>query len=59
MEVLVFENGNHVNVAALRRDIPTLTIHATPDLAEACRVGANAEVLWPLRIKSATNSSRR
>ena len=27
---------------------PTLTIHATPDLAEACRVGANAEVLVAL-----------
>jgi D-2-hydroxyacid dehydrogenase (NADP+) len=48
MEVLVFENGSHLNVAALRRAFPALTIHATHDLAEACRIGGNAEVLAAL-----------
>ena len=48
MEVLIFENGSHVNVEALRRELSTLTIHATHDLAEACRIGSNSEVLVAL-----------
>ena len=48
MEVLIFENGSHVNVEALRRELSTLTIHATHDLAEACRIGTNSEVLVAL-----------
>jgi D-2-hydroxyacid dehydrogenase (NADP+) len=48
MEVLVFENGSHVNVAALRRAFPTFKVHATHELGEACRIGADAEVLVAL-----------
>src|SRR5262249_41792862 len=48
MEILVFENGSHLNAAALRRALPALTIHATYDPAEAGRMGANAEVLAAL-----------
>jgi phosphoglycerate dehydrogenase-like enzyme len=48
MEVLVFENGSHLNVAALRRAFPALEVRATHDLAEACRIGSSAEVLAAL-----------
>ena len=48
MEVLVFENGRHINAAALRREFPGLAIHGTADLAEAIRLGTNAEVLAAL-----------
>jgi D-2-hydroxyacid dehydrogenase (NADP+) len=48
MEILVFENGGHLNVDALRRAFPSLPISATFDLPEACRIGANAEVLAAL-----------
>jgi D-2-hydroxyacid dehydrogenase (NADP+) len=48
MEVLVFENGSHVNVAALRRAFPTFKVHATHELGEARRIGADAEVLVAL-----------
>jgi D-2-hydroxyacid dehydrogenase (NADP+) len=48
MEVLVFENGSHVNIEALRLELPMLTIHATHDLAEARRIGANSEILVAL-----------
>lgn len=48
MEILVFENGSHINVTALRGAFPGLTIHATFGLGEACRLGANAEVLVAL-----------
>lgn len=48
MEVLVFENGSHINAGALRQAFPNLTIHDTADIAEAQRLGANAEVLVAL-----------
>ena len=48
MEVLIFENGSHVNVEALRSELSTLTIHATMIIAEASRIGTNSEVLVAL-----------
>jgi len=48
MEVLVFENGTHINAAALRREFPALAIHDTADHAEALRMGVHAEVLAAL-----------
>ena len=48
MEILVFENGSHLNVDALRRAFPSWAIGATFDRAEARRMGANAEVLAAL-----------
>jgi D-2-hydroxyacid dehydrogenase (NADP+) len=48
MEVLVFENGSHINADALRRECPDLTIHGTADISQALRLGANAEVLAAL-----------
>jgi phosphoglycerate dehydrogenase-like enzyme len=48
MEILVFENGSHLNVDALRREFAPFAIGATFDLAEARRMGSNAEVLVAL-----------
>jgi D-2-hydroxyacid dehydrogenase (NADP+) len=48
VEVMVFEDGSHLNVGALRREFPHLTIHATHDMAEALRICTNAEVLVAL-----------
>lgn len=48
MEVMVFEDGSHLNVAALRREFPGLTIHATHDMVEALHLCAKAEVLAAL-----------
>ena len=48
MEVMVFEDGSHLNVAALRRKFPGLTIHATHDMVEALHLCAKAEVLAAL-----------
>jgi phosphoglycerate dehydrogenase-like enzyme len=48
MEVLVFENGSHIKADALRQAFPDLTIHGTADIAQALRMGQNAEVLAAL-----------
>jgi phosphoglycerate dehydrogenase-like enzyme len=48
MEVLVFENGSHIKADALRQAFPDLTIHGTADIAQALRMGRNAEVLAAL-----------
>jgi len=45
MEILVFESGSHLNVDALRREFASFAIGATFDLAEARRIGSNADVL--------------
>jgi phosphoglycerate dehydrogenase-like enzyme len=48
MEILIFEDGTHLNADALRREFPSFAISDTVDLVEARRMGSNTEVLVAL-----------
>lgn len=48
MEVMIFEDGSHIDIEALRKEFPDVAFQASPDHALALRICSQSEILVAL-----------